>query len=37
MMVTMYSNDIALVDQKNNLVIVSNSNNGWYYSFWKSF
>ncbi|CAD8140904.1 unnamed protein product [Paramecium pentaurelia] len=36
-MVTMYSNQIALVDQKNTLLIVSNSNNGWYYSFSKQF
>ncbi|CAD8057747.1 unnamed protein product [Paramecium sonneborni] len=36
-MVSMFSNDIALVDQKNNLVIISNSNNGWYQSFIKSF
>ncbi|CAD8150130.1 unnamed protein product [Paramecium pentaurelia] len=36
-MVALYSNEIALVDEKNNLLIISNSNNGWYYSFSQSF
>ncbi|CAD8055231.1 unnamed protein product [Paramecium sonneborni] len=36
-MVSMFLNDIALVDEKNNLIIISNSNNGWYQSFSKSF
>ncbi|CAK56216.1 unnamed protein product (macronuclear) [Paramecium tetraurelia] len=36
-MVAIYFNEIALVDERNNLIIVSDSNSGWYYSFSQSF
>ncbi|CAD8132243.1 unnamed protein product [Paramecium octaurelia] len=36
-MLSIFSSEIALVDQKNNLLLLSNSNNGWYQSFSKAF